>query len=74
MRVQESYFEPSQAEGQKRIFTVNFSTAAVSDVKQESITRVLPGSLDANVRSQLMTMVSDIDDLGYTISNPNFSV
>lgn len=73
LRVVESYFESNQAQGQKRTFTVNFSTGAVSDLKQESITRVLPGSLDGDLRSQLLGMASDIDNFSYTMKNPNFS-
>ena len=73
LRVQESYFEGDKAQGQKRTFTINFSTAAVADVKQESITRVMPDSLDGAVRSQLLEMACDMDNLGYTIHDSNFS-
>ena len=72
LQVEEQYFEADSAQGQKRTFTIDFASGAVSNIKEEAASRVVPGSLDQALQSQLDGMGRDMSSLGYTIGSSRF--
>lgn len=72
LEVVESWFEPGKADGKQRIFQVGFSTQAISDVREEAITRSLPGSADPTVERELSQLGRQISSLAYTIRQSRF--
>lgn len=72
LEVVESWFAPGKTDGQQRTFQVAFSSQAISDVREEAITRSLPGSADPAVERELGQLGHQISSLAYTISQSRF--
>lgn len=72
LEVVESWFAPGKTEGQQRTFQVNFSDQAISDVREEALTRSLPGKTDPAVAKELAQMGRQISTLAYTIRGSHF--
>ena len=72
LEVVESWFAPGKTDGQQRTFQVGFSDKAISDVREEAITRALPGSADPAVERELGEMGRQISSLAYTIRQSRF--
>lgn len=72
LEVVESWFAPGKAEGQQRTFLVGFSDQKISDVREEAVTRQLPGQTDPAVERDLGELGYQISNLAYTIRQPRF--
>lgn len=72
LQVEESWFAPGKAEGQQRTFQVDFSSQAISNVQEKTITRSLPGKADPTVQRELAQLGSQISTLAYTIRQSRF--
>ena len=72
LEVIESWFAPGKSDGQQRTFQVAFSTQAVSDVREEAITRSLPGAADPTADRELGQLGRQISSLAYTIRQSRF--
>lgn len=72
LEVVENWFAPGKTDGQQRTFQVAFSDQAISDVREEAITRSLPGSADPAVERQLGQLGQQISSLAYTIRQSRF--
>lgn len=72
LEVVESWFAPGKSDGQQRTFQVAFSTQAVSNVREEAITRALPGAADPTAERELGQLGRQISSLAYTIRQSRF--
>lgn len=72
LHVLEDHFKPSQENGERRTFVIDFATGAVSEVQQEAASRRLFSSLDPALKQELTDLGRDVSNLGFTISKPNF--
>lgn len=72
LEVVESWFAPGKTDGQQRTFQVAFSNQAISDVREEAITRSLPGAADPSVEGELSQLGHQISSLAYTIRGSRF--
>jgi hypothetical protein len=72
LQVVESWFEAGQTAGQQRTFQVGFSSQAISGVREEAITRNLPGASDPSLERELGQLGRQISTLAYTIRQSQF--